>query len=162
MKRALISFFVLLGFFFYSSAQTTMHDSIITKNVFGGYKFYQNGERLKMGQMVSMMETNQEAYQHIKAARKNNIWSSVIGGIGGFMAGWSLGTALAGGDPNWTVAGVGAGLIVVSIPIASKANKEARQAVSIYNRTFRSNTFILRPEIQFTVRNNRIGLVANF
>ncbi|MBK8636390.1 MAG: hypothetical protein IPN72_23720 [Saprospiraceae bacterium] len=36
-----------------------------------------------------------------------------------FMIGYPLGALIRGGEPNWALAGVGAGLVVVSIPIAS-------------------------------------------
>ena len=35
---------------------------------------------------------------------------------GGFLIGWPLGTALAGGDPNWTLAAIGAGCVAIAIP----------------------------------------------
>ena len=51
------------------------------------------------------------------------ITGQLLGGIGGFLVGWTLGTALGGGDPDWTVAGVGAGFIALSIPFAIKVKK---------------------------------------
>jgi hypothetical protein len=40
---------------------------------------------------------------------------------------------MAGGDPNWTLAAIGAGLIIFSIPLISGYNRHATQAVNIYN-----------------------------
>ena len=44
--------------------------------------------------------------------------------------GHSIGTAIGGGDPEWALAGVGAGLIAVAIPISSSANNMGDDRVS--------------------------------
>jgi len=58
---------------------------------------------------------------------------------GGFLIGYPIGTAIAGGNANWTLAAVGAGLLVVAIPLISGYNKHAINAVNIYNRGLRSS-----------------------
>ncbi len=69
-----------------------------------------------MLQLVKTMEPNEQAYKEIKAAQSTYTLAIIVGGVGGFMVGWPLGTALSGGEPNWIFAGIGAGLIVISIP----------------------------------------------
>ncbi len=46
-----------------------------------------------------------------------NVTAQVLGGIGGALVGWQLGTYIGGGEPNWTLAAVGGGLIAVAIPL---------------------------------------------
>src|SRR4051812_6073263 len=82
------------------------NDSIKTRKVVGGYQFFQHHKALKMGKLVKAIEKNEEAYMHIKSAQSANTIGSIIGGVGGFMVGWTLGAAIGGGEPNWTVAGI--------------------------------------------------------
>lgn len=131
MKKIFFSF--LLALCMASSFAQTSDKTISFKNDFFGMKFYQSNQKLGMAEVASIMQTNADAFAHIRSARSNNTWSSVFGAIGGAMLGYPLGTAIGGGDPNWTIAGVGAGLIVVSIPFAVKAKNEAVKAVHAYN-----------------------------
>jgi len=152
---------LLLGISIISSAQTT-NDSIIIKNSFGGNRFYQNNIRLKMAQLVKTMESNTLAHQHIKKAQTNNTFASVLSGIGGFFIGWPLGTAIAGGDPEWAMAGIGAGLIVVSIPLSLKANKETKMAVQIFNESIKPTTFLKGSPMNLSFYSTSTGLKVIF
>jgi len=140
----------------------TASDSISMKKVFGGYQFYQGEKRLNMNQLVSMMKPNNQAYQQIKSAQSIYTLSTIIGGVGGFMVGWPIGTALGGGEPNWTMAGIGAGLIVVSIPISQSFNKKAKQAVETYNSGLQTNSFWDKNELKLSLTGNGLGLTLNF
>jgi len=140
----------------------TASDSISMKKVFGGYQFYQGEKRLNMNQLVSMMKPNNQAYQQIKSAQSTYTLSTIIGGVGGFMVGWPIGTALGGGEPNWTMAGIGAGLIVVSIPISQSFNKKAKQAVETYNSGLQTNSFWDKNELKLSLTGNGLGLTLNF
>lgn len=46
-----------------------------------------------------------------------NVTAQVLAGIGGALVGWQLGTYVGGGEPEWTLAAVGGGLIAVAIPL---------------------------------------------
>ena len=137
-------------------------DSISIKKVFGGYQFYQEGKRLNMKQLVNTMKPNEQAYQMIKSAQSTNTIATILGFAGGFMVGWTLGTSLGGGDPNWTVAGIGAGLIIVAIPVSQKFNKKARQAVNTYNSQLQASSFWNKNELRFLTTGNGVGFVLNF
>jgi hypothetical protein len=140
----------------------TVSDSVSMKKVFGGYQFYQGEKRLNMNQLVNMMKPNNQAYQQIKSAQSTYTLSTIIGGVGGFMVGWPIGTALGGGDPNWTMAGIGAGLIVVSIPISQSFNKKAKQAVETYNSGLQTSSFWDKNELKLSLTGNGLGLTLNF
>ena len=50
------------------------------------------------------------------------------------MIGWPIGQAVGGAeDPNWALAGVGAGLFVVGIVFGVRSDKQVREGVTIYN-----------------------------
>ncbi len=140
----------------------TASDSITMKKVFGGYQFYQGEQLLKMGDLTSAMVLNKEAYKQIKAAQSTYTMASILSYAGGFLVGWPLGTVIGGGEPNWTLAAVGAGLIVVSIPISQSFNKKAKQAVDTYNGGLQTSSFWDRNELNLSMTGNGIGLTLNF
>lgn len=137
-------------------------DSILIKKVFGGYQFYQGNQRLNMKQLVNTMKPNEQAYKIIKTAQSTNAIATVLGFTGGFMVGWPIGTSLSGGDPNWTMAAIGAGLIVVALPLSQKFNKQAKQAVNTYNSSLQANSFWDKNELRFLMTGNGAGFVLNF
>lgn len=161
MKKITTTFCLLTMTFAFTFGQTSP-DSIAMKKVFGGYQFYQGAQRLSMNQLVRTMESNQQAYNQIKSAQSNYTLATIIGGVGGFMVGWPIGTALGGGEPNWTLAGIGAGLIVVSIPITQGFNKKATQAVNTFNGGLQTSSFWDKRELSFTVNGNGLGLKLKF
>jgi hypothetical protein len=78
------------------------------------------------------------------------------------MIGWPVGAAIGGGNPNWAMAGIGAGLIVVSIPISQGVNKHAAIAVDSYNKGLESNSFWRKRELKLQMTGNGIGLALHF
>jgi hypothetical protein len=152
----------LLAISFTSSFGQAATDSITIKQAFGGYKFYQGQKRLNMNQLANAMKPNEQAYQQIKSAQTTYTLATVIGGVGGFMVGWPMGAALAGGQPNWAMAGIGAGLIVVSIPITKSFNNKARQAVDTFNSGLRPVSFWDKNELKFSMTGQGAGLLFKF
>ena len=133
------------------------------EKVFGGYKFTQNEKQLSFGEVVNALNNNAEAYQLAKSAKSNYVLSQIISGAGGFLIGWPLGTALAGGKPNWTLAGIGAGLVVVSIPITSGANKKIKKAVDIYNAGFgETSMYHFKPQYHLVFNDKGFGIAMRF
>lgn len=132
------------------------------EKTFGGYKFTQNGKNLGLSELVNTMKNDEQSYSLAKSAKSNYVLSQIIGGAGGFMVGWPLGTAIAGGEPNWTIAGIGAGLIIVSIPITSSANKKMKKAVNRYNSSITSTSYTFRPSYCIVSNGKGIGLSITF
>lgn len=139
-----------------------VNDSISMKKFFGGYQFSQGGKRLNMYQLVNAMKPNEQAFNQIKSAQSTYTLASIIGGAGGFLIGWPIGTAIGGGEPNWVMAGIGAGLVIVSIPISQSYNKKARQAVDTFNEGFRTGYIRNKREFKMTLTGNGMGLVLRF
>ena len=161
MKRIAIIISLLVVTFSFTFGQTST-DSIAMKKVFGGYQFYQGEKILRMNQLVKAMEPNEQAYKQIKSAQSTYTLASIVGFAGGFMVGWPIGTAISGGEPNWTMAGIGAGLIVVSIPISNSFNKKAKLAVDTYNGGLQTSSFWDKNELKLSMTGNGIGLTLNF
>ncbi|WP_445735079.1 hypothetical protein [Mariniflexile sp.] len=133
------------------------------KKVFGGYKYSQDGENLRMGKLVKIMKSNPQAFELIKKAQSNNTIAYIIGLTGGGLIGWQTGTNSAGGNANWTLAGVGAGLIAVGIPISLGVDKKKKQAVELYNSSLNSTTYNeFKPEFKIITNGKGIGLTMTF
>lgn len=128
----------------------------------GGYQFSQGGDRLNFTQLARVVKPNPEAYKLAKSAKANNIYSSIIGGVGGFMLGWNIGTAIGGGNPNWLVAGAGASLIVIAIPISNSGMKQARRAAELYNDSAGYGILKNKQEWHLSLGSQGTGLVFKF
>ena len=135
-------------------------DSIVVGKKMGTV-FMKNGQYLTPRQLLDLTKTNDEAYKEMKIAKSNYDIAYVFGFAGGFMVGWPIGTAIGGGKPNWALAGVGAGLIVVSIPFSNSYSKHAKNAITIYNKGLRKNG-VNKIETRLGLINNGIALRVNF
>ncbi len=140
----------------------TQTSAVTMEKTFGGYNFYHEGRRLQMNQLVALMKHNDLAYRQIKAAQSNYTLAMILSSAGGFMIGWPLGSALAGGDPNWALAGIGAGLVVVSIPISQHFNKQAKEAIGTFNGGLVADSFWDTHELNIAMGGNGIGLAFHF
>ena len=135
-------------------------DTIETKNALGVI-FLQNGKKLTPRSLLEISSSNAESYQEMKIAKSNYDVGTVFGFAGGFMVGWPLGTAIGGGEPNWTLAAVGVGLIVISIPFSTAYSRHARKAVEIYNNGLKQSG-LNAVEFRLGLTCNGIGLKINF
>jgi hypothetical protein len=130
MKKILILAFLFINVL--CVCGQSISDTIEVKQALGPV-FFQHGKRLKPRELLEITRYNTESYKEMKIAKSNNDISSVFGFAGGFLIGWPLGTALAGGDPNWTLAAIGAGCVAIAIPLSIAGSKHAKKAVEIYN-----------------------------
>ena len=161
MKKTLLILTLVLTTFIHAFAQSS-HRPIEIKRKGGGLQFYQQEKRLNMNQVTDIMRYNEEAFTAIKKAKSAQTWASVVSGIGGFMIGWQLGALVGGGVPNWGMAGLGAGVVVASIPISQGFNKQAAIAVDSYNKGLESNSFCHKRELKLQTTPNGIGLALCF
>ncbi len=74
--------------------------------------------------------------------------------------GWQLATVLVGGDPKWELVAVGAGLILISVPIYSKSYKQSLEAVDMYNSGLSAN--IHKPILMLGMTKNGMGVRLKF
>ena len=158
MKKTILTLIFALTTITFCTAQ-----NIEIEKVFGGYKYTQNGNQMTIKDLVKTMENNQQAFDLIQKAQSNNTLASIIGFAGGGLIGWPIGTAIGGGDANWTIAGIGVGLVAIGIPISSSVNKKTKQAVELYNSSLNStssNEF--KHEFKVIANGYGIGLSMNF
>jgi len=135
--------------------------TIEMRKTFWGISYRQNDQKLTGTELMEKLKANPAAYTEMKKARTNQTFSSLFSGVGGFMVGWPLGTAAGGGDPNWTLAGIGAGLIVAAIPFEIAFTKRARNALNTYNSGLgKSNG--RKPELNLGFTRHGMGMRLSF
>jgi len=136
---------------------------IDSEGVLGGYKFTQGGEKMRLRDLAETMKSNESAYRLIQHARSRNRVANVFGFVGGGLIGWPVGAYLGGGEPNWTLAGVGLAVVFVSISMSSTASKKAKRAVDIYNESLDETSFHHgKPHFNFIAGGNRVGFLMTF
>jgi hypothetical protein len=153
----------IIGIFLFSCFQLFAQspaDSIEVKKGMGTV-FRQNGRNLTPRQLLDITQSNPAAHQEMKAAKTNYDVGYVLGFAGGLFVGWPLGSAIAGGDPNWTLMGVGAGLIGLSVPFSTAYNKHAKNAARLYNGGS-SPSGMNKVEFRFGMTGTGIGLNMAF
>lgn len=157
MKKIILTLLIVITTLTFCNAQ-----KIDIEKVFGGYKYTQNDELISIGDLASIIESNTSAFELIKKGRTNRSLAAVLGFAGGGLIGWSIGTSVGGGDANWTLAGIGTGLVIIGIPISSRANKKINQAVELYNASFNSTSKTFKPEFKIIANSSGFGLSMNF
>ena len=126
-----------------------------------GHKFTLNSEVLSLDRMGIIMKDNPISMQFINDAKSTTGILTVLSYAGGFMIGYPLGTMIGGGQPNWTMAGIGCGLIAIAIPIAIDADKKLIKAAQAYNQ---AKVVSLRDnyELKLGLSQNGLGIAIRF
>ena len=110
---------------------------------FGGVRFERDTTELSMNQVISLLQENPNAYSEIKKAKSFSNAAAITGFSGALLLAFPLGTAAAGGDPEWIMAAGGAALIIASIPLNSAFRNHTMNALDIYNN---NKTSRIKPE----------------
>ncbi|PWG06145.1 hypothetical protein [Polaribacter aquimarinus] len=157
MKKLFFTIILCLVAFSNINAQ-----KIEMKKSFGTNMYMQDGKRLNAKQLTDLMKGNEKALSAIKKAKTNNTWATVLGGAGGFLVGFPIGTSIGGGDAKWELAAVGAGLIVAAIPLNSAYNKHSKKAVNLYNNEISSSAYHFKPEFNLNLKGTGLGITMSF
>ncbi|MCM4151535.1 hypothetical protein DHD05_08035 [Arenibacter sp. N53] len=113
--------------------------------------------------MSSGVKTNTQSLELLKKAKTKGIFSIILSGIGGGLTGTPIGTSIAGGDPNWTLAGIGIGCFAIALPIAISTDKNIKQAVENYNSSLNPTTLNhSKPELNIIANVQGAGFSINF
>jgi predicted MFS family arabinose efflux permease len=135
----------LFALLFFLITFTASAQRIEIYKTFGGVQFERDGVAISVRQVQSILTTNPDAHALFKKARTNSSVASVMGFTGGLLIGVPLGTALVGGDPEWSLALAGAGVLVLSIPFNKAFQRNAVDALDQYNAQ-QPSTHALRGE----------------
>lgn len=148
-------------------------NSTITLGKTPNKMFLVNGESFKYSEYHEVFK-NELALNYIKRAKSNKTAATIFGFAGGFGLGFGIVGALTnnksklvfdanGGahieknNTGWLIAGIGAGLIGVSIPFAIGERRNLLKAVDAENATKGKVTYF-----QFQTTGNSVSLCYNF
>lgn len=159
MKHLITLFLIMIGAL--SLKAQVKGDTIRITSSFWGLSVEQGEQKLSLKQAEKIMEPVPKAALNMKKARTNNTIAIILAFAGGAAIGWPLGSAAGGGNPEWFLAGIGAGLIIVAIPISSSATKHAKQAASIYNKSIPKTSYY-KWNIDLNLSGSGIGIVFLF
>jgi len=129
--------------------------------------FTKDGEGYKLNQYKEVF-TNQEAIDRIKRARTNKTFAEIITYTGSFTLGFGLGMVIGVKDDypfakhdrqvGWTVAGVGAGVMLTSIPLWNGYSKNIKKAVDLENGEAETSV----SQMRLNINGNGFGLAYQF
>ena len=128
MKNIFLSVFFLMAFNCAVKAQ-----EITMYKTFGGVRFERDSLVLSPKQVMDILREKPLAFEEFKKAKANYNVGGVLGFTGGLLIGFPVGTAIAGGKPEWGLAAGGAALILGSIPFNRIFKARALNALDIYN-----------------------------
>lgn len=122
---------VLLGSNLESKAQQS--DSLYLKSNFWGNKFFKGDTIYSINSVLEELAASEDPYNLMLNAKKDFVFAQILGATGGLLIGFPIGTSLTGGEPNWTMARIGVGIALISIPISINFKKKANQALREFN-----------------------------
>jgi hypothetical protein len=128
---------------------------------FWGTTYWKDNNNISKLQFTSMLKQNPAAFTELKKARTNSAFSTLFSSAGGFLIGWPVGTAAGGGDANWAMAGVGAGLVLVAIPFEIAFNKRMKNAVNTYNNGLAKSSW-RKPRLSMGFTQHGMGMKMSF
>lgn len=101
---------------------------------FGGVRYEMDTLVLGPKQVLEVLKSNPVAFEEFKRAKVNYNIAGVLGFTGGVLIGLPIGTAIAGGDPEWGLAAGGVGLLLATIPFNRAYKGRAFGAIELYNK----------------------------
>lgn len=139
--------FVLFSILVLFLSQTNFAQEIKAYKTFGGVRFEMDTLTLGLNQVLEIVKENPDAYTELKRAKRNYSAAGVCGFAGAILIIVPIGTALAGGSPEWGLAAGGAALLVASIPLTRSYRGHTMEALDLYNSKYKISR--IKPELQF-------------
>ncbi len=156
MKKELLTLFIVL-LSVYQVYSQTKKDSIFISH----HHFVSEGKVLKSGKLYNLMEDNPEAVSALNSYNTNNSAAIIITFIGGLCIWNPIGRTLASRQPRWEFAGIGAGLILLSIPFHTIARDNMRLAVRLHNQKL-DQPGTVKTKIDLGLTDNGLGIKFRF
>lgn len=165
MKKSILILTVILSQFHFAQVS------------FDGKKFLKDGQSYK-SKNYKQVFSDPVAQDYVKKARTNRVFGDVLGGIGGFGMGLSLGlivstpkertynlgygygsiTQKTDNSARWTVFGISTGIALISIPFYVSAKKNIDKAVKTEN----GEATAFKPYFKLGSEGDRLAMSYNF
>ncbi|HEX8060483.1 MAG TPA: hypothetical protein VF473_06080, partial [Cyclobacteriaceae bacterium] len=124
---------ILVGFVIFLSYEAFSQPLEMHKT-FGGAYFKRDTLYLTTRQLRDILSVDQQASQEFNTAVNNSRAGTLLGFGGAILIAIPVISAIAGGDPEWTIAGAGAVFIGASIPFSRGYKRHAQAAIDGYNQ----------------------------
>jgi VIT1/CCC1 family predicted Fe2+/Mn2+ transporter len=155
MNRAALALVLLMGIIGLAKAQ-----QIEVTNKLAGTKYVRGEDELSARQVQQILQVDETLADQFKKSRNLSTYSGISGFAGGILVLIPVSTLILGGEnPEWVLAGVGAGLVGVSIGLSKKSGQHAQQAIEQYNLLHTKKSSI-RPTLQISAQG--IGISIKF
>lgn len=157
MKKFLLLILFVIGVS--SLSAQTVNDTIsMVKRDNGRVAYMKGGIPLLPIQLEDVMYDYPESMSYLQKAKANQVFGIIFAGVGGYLIGYPIGTAIGGGEPNWSMAAIGVGVAAIAFVFdgASKAN--VKNAVESYNRSVKEKN----AQLSFGFTTSGIGLRIHF
>lgn len=153
-------YFLVLAVIISSNVYAQIGQEITIHNkTFGGYRFEQYGKTLTPKIMFHIMHADSEAHAYMQQARKNFSAGQAVGFLGIGLIGWPFIATAREGQANWAVAGIGAGVLLGTIPFNYWFHENALRAAKAYNSAISNELTGTGLKVQFGLTPHGIGLV---
>lgn len=100
---------------------------------FGGVRFEMDTTELTIKQVTAILKENPTAHAEFKKAKAYSNAAALAGFSGAVLLAIPLGTAIAGGEPEWKLAAGGTLLLLASIPLTTSYRTHTMNALDIFN-----------------------------
>lgn len=160
MKNLITTTVLLLSLALGALAQSSPIESV-EKGLLFKRKVYKKCEiELSSPQLIHLFLNDPQMKDYYKPLALNYTASTILYSVGVALVAWPIGESLYDNlEPNWTLAYIGAGCAVLSVPFKKAFNKHAEKAVNYYNSGYKKTSAV---DFDFKVGANGLGLVMKF
>ena len=142
----------------------TENDSILSKKVFLGYKYYTKDINLNSKQVREIVSNDGDTEKQLKLAEIDDVCSNAFCYVGGFTLGYTITTSIIDGTflkPYYYVCAFGLGCIITGGFFAKLSDNHIMNAVNIYNAKI-GGTALNNVELSFGLNPGGIGFTLSF
>jgi len=118
------------------------------------------GIEMSPAQLVTVFQNDPNMKDYYKPIALNNAASSLLYAIGSALVLWPVAESLYDkANPDWNLAYIGAGCVVLSIPFKNAYHKHAARAVQYYNSGYKKTSAV---HLNLNLDSNGLGLAMKF
>ncbi|WP_456459615.1 hypothetical protein [Reichenbachiella sp.] len=160
MKKILLTVSTVILLSSYCLAQT---DNAIEKTKTGLFKnqaaYKKCGITMSNAQFFKLIGDDPNMGEFVKPLAINYMGDALLTAASSVLIFWPLGEVIAGNDdPNWTLAYIGAGCALLSIPFKKGFEKNADKAMKFYNNGYQK----VAVDFRLNLNANGLGLAMKF
>lgn len=128
-----------------------------------GGRYTIDGKDISFSELSKVLKSNNESRKLLNRSKVIGVLGVVLGGVSGGMIAYYGLESISSHNSNWTGVGLGVGVYVVAFQLATKADKNIRHAVELYNSSLSSTSFNnFKPVFKVVVNGNSLGFSMNF